>query len=462
MDATFNPNLDLSQTFGIELELLCLRPDTLFSGTPMCDIVLTALREAGVPVSNHTCMDIGGLTPAPFSEWRVEEEVLELTPEEQALLPAGYSADPIEMVSRKFSHALDNWQGEIAAVLTVLQNLETQCGVKFMTNRSCGFHVHVGQLDGTPLPLRTAKNLYLLTTAFESSLDALHAAHRIAIPWDAKERQHCWPLSFFATKQNHGGNVFERFLHIEHLTSYEELGGCFFLDSEDMAGREECTGHNSAINFDNLFPDEDMGRHQETLTGTIEFRQHAATLDLETICAWVQLTTGMVRFASRAMQQKPGQFVDLLANALSEEMNIDALLALLDIPDVATNTHYYAVSSGRYVLPAPLLTPAHAPLLPLVAATWAAAAASTSRQAVDAVIEEKASQGVYGNDPNLTAFKLHDKAVEDSWWHMEREKFIAGQYLETWDPEELSRVMAAFFKTLSADYEMALRSARER
>lgn len=459
MDASDEP----PQTFGIELELICLRPAILphsltafnIDSVDMVDVVYNALVRRSVPVSNHNSLCINDGLP-PFSQWRVEEEVLDLTPEEQALLPAGYIAEPLELASRKFFYARDDWRTEITTVLNALKELEAH-GVKFITNRSTGFHVHVGY-DHYTVPLRTAKNLFLFATAYEHVLDELHAAPRIAIPWEKQERHHCYPLSFFAKRRDHGRELFERLRYIERAQTYEQLGSTFFASTDEMGTGEQCTGHNSAYNFDNLYPDEERGRYAETLTGTIEFRQHAGTLDFTAITSWIEVTVGLVRFAAESASNtdEMENFVNLLFNAVHPNQPHKGLWTDLGVADMPEEVYEYynALKNGTLIIPAPEITDKHLPLLPLLTANWTANVADSSRQAVQDTIRHKSDEGLYGHDyasvgfvvPNGSATSLLDTKKHEAM-------FPGGQ---SWSEADFSLVMEWMFDYVSKRHQDAI------
>lgn len=417
------------QTFGIELELLCLRPaylpPTISPSQPgsnqIIDAIYDALLAHDISISDHNSLSIndGAL---PFSQWRVEEEVLSLTPEEEELLPEGYVVEPVELASRKFYYAHEDWRAEVNAVLAALRELEAAYGVKFMTNSSAGFHVHVGYSDAStsasiPVPLRTAKNVFLFATAFEPLIDTLHATPRIAIPWEKKERHHCYPLSFFATKRRHGDELFERLQFIERMQSYDDIGSAFFMPADEMGGDEQCTGHNAAYNFDNLFPDEGNGRYAETLTGTIEFRQHAGTFDFDAIVAWVELTTAIVRYAADSGADVNGMqdFVGMLASATDPKVGWDNFLneSLVAVPH-EVREYYDAVTSGTLTLPyEPQVQEIHAPLLPLLRLNHAVNTTDFSRRVVQTTIADKFAHGTYGHDPVAAPFVFPETCADE-------------------------------------------------
>lgn len=448
-----------SQTFGIELELLCLRPAFLSpdispsqpgSGL-IIDAVYDALIRHGVPVSDHNSLDINDST-VPFSQWRVEEEVLTLTPEEKVLLPEGYTVEPLELASRKFTHGHEDWRGEIAKVLMALTELELLYGVKFITNSSAGFHVHVGDSSPSPLPLRTAKNVFLFCTAYEAMIDSLHAVERIAIPWGKQERHHCYPLSFFAAQRGLGDTLFERLQSIEQIVSYEQLGSSFAVSADEMDSDEGCTGHNAAINFDNLFPDEEIGRYAEGLTGTIEFRQHAATLDLQAIVSWVEFTTALVRYCEEATSTATDtrNFILNLAAAVHPATSLsdhdffcpDTMFAVPG--DV--RTYYQSLVSGTLPPSEAFLTAYHTPLLPLLETNAAQRHASTSRAAILSAIATKCAQGSYGHDPELAPFAPPEMMVFSMIEEKEERCIEAGFDLES--DEGVSWVLRAAFAAL--------------
>ena len=295
----------------------------------------------------------------PYSQWRIEPEVLDLSPQEQLLLPEGYVVEAIELISRKFYPGHEDWRSEILAVLDALRELEGY-GVKFLTNESAGFHVHVGYHEHS-VPLRTAKNVFLFAAAFEAQLDELHSAPRIAVPVNAEKRHHCHPLSFFlANKCGMGSTVYERLQFVERAASYEQLGSIFFVSAEEMGSDEVRTGHNSAYNFDNLFPNPELDRHAETLTGTVEFRQHAGTLDYNAIVAWVETTTAIVRYAAETEME---DLLEVLMTATSERTGLGFLAEMIVLPDEVSEYHEL-LTNGTLVVPAPETTDAHTPLIP--------------------------------------------------------------------------------------------------
>ena len=133
-----------------------------------------------------------------------------------------------------------------------------------VVNESCGLHVHVGnELKG--FPLQTLKNFCILTTTFERELQSLHPPSRIdnrhsrssgAIfmgisPWDVEK--------IIKSTHNEDGLIF-RVQNKQKGYAYNLL---------NLGGGKE----------------------------TIEFRQHEATVNVDDIVKWVELTCSLVEKA---------------------------------------------------------------------------------------------------------------------------------------------------------------------
>ena len=304
----FYSNMDL--TFGIELEFIAIYPDGHFEhyGGPhtaarcgqsnQCEYILCeAFRSKRIPVTREAVQGNNG----KFSNWIIGTDSHNLTAEEELHVPQGYRVEPLELASRKFHFYTDDWQTEIKAVLEILSGFETS-GVKFVTNEQTGFHVHVGNHDRL-WPLRTVKSLLQLVTAFEWCFDTLHMVHRIVHPiYDLC--QYMTPSWFFLQKpklgaQNRLDSPRDWLATIESVKTIAEFCKLFQFDEGDFEG--ETNGHFSAYNFDNLIPTD----RRAIPTGTIEFRQHAGTLEFKDIVAWITLTSKLVEWCHLCQDPTP-------------------------------------------------------------------------------------------------------------------------------------------------------------
>lgn len=346
---SISPNTDFTMpldklTFGVELEFICIRPDGLFNHDVYSDdpdvgneaptagpFIWHCLNQNGIPAVGWEDPDTEDEVEWPsHSRWRVESDCLKLSEEEYAQLDWDWSVEEIELSSRKFDFHRDDWRGEIQAVLDVLRAIEAR-GCRFVTNNSTGMHVHVGN-DKYPIPLPCAKNVFQFATAFESLLDQLHPITRTDIPADLSEGRNTLPPCYFhmlssnifdAHIPGESPALFHRLANIETAVTYKDLGSFFTVDRSRWNSPIPTTGHNSAYNFDNLFPDHSAGRYAETLTGTIEFRQHAGSLDFLEITAWICLVCRIVDFCSTVDSE---DMIKLCLHAVEPDYALDDLL----------------------------------------------------------------------------------------------------------------------------------------
>lgn len=243
-----------------------------------------------------------------YSCWSVKEEGgLYLSPTElQALEQHSHGVkfhqQPLEVSSRILDFE-GNWEKEIQTVLGVFQDLRNR-GVRFITNSTTGFHIHVGFWD-QGVPLRTAKSVLQFCTGFEDRLDALYSVDRLDGEFAEKTAN---GLHFNAglayhfqhnPKTDFGPNIFHWLVSIEEAKSHAELGEFF---CNDMPGdpdgfMDKTNGHYCTLNLDNLYsPPMDTLGGGIPPTGTIEFRQHQGTLEPEAIIAQVLLKQAIVSF----------------------------------------------------------------------------------------------------------------------------------------------------------------------
>ncbi|KAK0251725.1 hypothetical protein LTS09_013185 [Friedmanniomyces endolithicus] len=337
-------------TFGVEIEVIAAWPRTVnpdhLIPSPL-KAIYSQLTSAGVPV---TLSEPGWeARAANFTHWQLKTDLIALSPAELAAFPRGsYTSESVELASRRFDFYHDDWRGEIKRVLQVLSQLEQNPGARFFTNASTGLHVHVADHD-RGLPLRAAKNLLQLATAFERCFDALHAANRIAYP---RVFSHdgggnsigdfwCAPLSWFhrANGQTSAdANLYDWLAAIEDQPSLPALntGICGLTEDIAEAGgmfHRTAYGHNSAYNLDNLYPHFAGERY----TGTLEFRQHAGTMDYLEVVHWIVLTTGMVRYCAAV---EPVPFLTLCAYGVDRRVGLRGLLTAMQCP--ADTVGYFA------------------------------------------------------------------------------------------------------------------------
>ncbi|KAK5164946.1 uncharacterized protein LTR77_009611 [Saxophila tyrrhenica] len=299
-------------TFGVELEFIALYKlagDEEPSGTLVGETIYNRLLAAGIPAVGYESLDgdINDTAPS-YSRWRVETDDVDLKPDERKLLPEGWYEEPIELVSRKLHINDPNCINEIATVLQALRSIEgVDC--RFVTNVQAGLHVHMGWND-EKIPLRVAKNVLQLCTAFERQLDQIHSTDRI-------NNRSCRALSLFHMKQIDGdedGN--------ENRESKKKDN--FLLSN--LYDIETLDSYKAIVNFDNLWWNWKEVDENAPITGTIEFRQHAGSLDLAAIRNCIALTSTIVHYSAST---PPLHFVQLLLKGLDTTFTLRQLLQCL-------------------------------------------------------------------------------------------------------------------------------------
>lgn len=237
-------NLDEVMTFGIELEFMAVYPPPFFHDLVQEDDTsdaITALSraffDAGVPSCGHESLeddDDINMDEDNYTKWSVKDEGgLELSEREQAVmneheLNTENMVQAIEISSRRFTFA-ENWQAELKAVLSVFEHFR-QLGVHFITNRSTGFHLHIG-FGGARMKIGTVKNVFQLCAAFEDRLDSLYTTKRIDENAAHSEQGHfnaglAWHFQN-NKKTDFGRNIFHWLVSIEEAITYESLGKFF-------------------------------------------------------------------------------------------------------------------------------------------------------------------------------------------------------------------------------------------
>lgn len=304
-------DIHVDNTFGIELEFfLIYQCDRLEEDRGAYAAVAEVLNRHQIACrdESNTNSMYYNVPTAPVEQtdtqryaiWRVTEDYHALTEEQSRVWKEclehdpqlqsdgdGYYISSIELVSRKFRYHQDSWEAEIRQALVAIYALEQSPDFKLITNEECGFHVHVGN-SVSRVPLDTAKELAKFVTAFEPQIEALHATHRVA-SFD----HYCMNKSplYMNLANAHfllGVNALTMqgwLQRIDGCTSFAQLASVFSFPGPNQGWVSD--GKQSAYSFDQLFVDRMQRRTR--IINTIEFRQHAGTLDLSTILNWVHV-----------------------------------------------------------------------------------------------------------------------------------------------------------------------------
>ena len=138
------------------------------------------------------------------------------------------------------------------------------------TNVSCGLHIHVGNNGHDGFPMQTLRNFCKLVTVFEQQICSLHPDHRIA-------NEYCTSPGLAMQEMS----LWERALTLEQITDLPGL--CRYFN---RAGNYWT--HLTAYNLFNL----DVAAMK-----TIEFRQHAGSLEPLEITTWAETVVSLLGVA---------------------------------------------------------------------------------------------------------------------------------------------------------------------
>ena len=315
----------LNLTFGVELEFIIkYRPDFLTSerlkggldhnvdrrSSVIHTQLFQALLAADVPV---TLQDMGDA-----ANWSILlDRSIEFT--EERLWDVEYRFIGIEVRSRVLpGHTPERFDESLDEIRLVINTIN-QLPFTVLTNRTTGLHVHVGNRH-QGFPLRTLRNLCQTVLGLSRSIESIHPSHRVSSQHAAS---YCSPTSRALPFTNgHAANL----LLVEKCATIDAL--------VDLLNPGAYKSH--AYNLANL----DTRRGPpSTLKQTVEFRQHAGSVDTEEVCAWAEAVTGLVQWCHHVPS---GILVPLLLDAEEQPG-----LGLLEVLKVIGKEHLCGFYRGR-------------------------------------------------------------------------------------------------------------------
>lgn len=227
----------------------------------------------------------------------------------------------------------------------------------FMTDEETGLHMHVGLVDGSPLPLRVLQNLFLLIVLFEDEFARLHPHHRrngasnieiesnrvefLADGADAVTRWVPDPTS------NTG-----RMLKQTCLPNYQsvaEIKAAIFQGVEgarDPRARFRLLtgGKQHAVNFSYCFRD-------SPAAATVEFRQHAGSLDADEVFHWYGHCAGLVGLARRYARENTTVLEALGIGCWDDAICLEDLWGEMRLPEESRVFYRQRIERFRRVCP---------------------------------------------------------------------------------------------------------------
>ncbi|MCJ1414394.1 hypothetical protein MMC32_000720 [Xylographa parallela] len=273
-------------TFGIELEFFYTYDDSYESElvelgsrygiqlTPeksyqlVYEIVAQILRKNKLPVNAVT----EDRSKDSYDKWTVKTEYLDPNP----VHDPNTKWHEIEVVSRVLVFEEKSFE-EVRLVLAILEKFPGP--YKFYVNRCAGSHVHVGA-EQEKFVLPWLKKFTQTVTAFEHEIESLHSDDRI------QNRFARAPSQLHRLLARNGPLASLGVLDAQK--TFEDLYETF------------AENRYNAYNLDNLLDPDSYPSDETRPKQTIEFRQHAGTLDGDTICNWVEFVCALIKYSFSA------------------------------------------------------------------------------------------------------------------------------------------------------------------
>jgi hypothetical protein len=262
-----------SREHAIELNRLAENDPTmkqrLLVGTYIMYHLHHSLADAGIAVQ----VDDENFEKG-YKVWTMEFETLyhsDLPPEDQ-----GATRDDFEVVSRILMYNRECFD-EVRKVFHVMGKYKNP---PFAVNTATGLHIHVGS-PNQPYTLEWLKGFTQLVTAFEHEIEALHVDHRV--------RGENGQVNGFCNPPTRNPILLPR---LGPVVGIAILEGCEEINSLQQTFS---WGHRQmAYNLLNIGNTEWINHNPKQ---TIEFRQHAGSLDAEEILNWATFAGALVQYA---------------------------------------------------------------------------------------------------------------------------------------------------------------------
>jgi len=191
--------------------------------------------------------------------------------------------NPVEVVSRVLRIAdVRTWGREIPRMLGSIACNRLR---PFVTD-TAGYHVHIGLGDHC-FPLETVKKIGAVVVLAERTIDLFHEEHR------RDNKKNIAPLiTKEGLKSLTRKEIFDQIMGTNDLDEFLDVVNGRRVNWNEMGDKEELIvrWRYYKVNFTYLQPDDPKG--------TIEFRQHAATLDYVEIQMWIRFLGLLVVHAS--------------------------------------------------------------------------------------------------------------------------------------------------------------------
>lgn len=215
----------------------------------------------------------------------------------------------IELVSPPYSEdELSNAEADISSLLSSLDTPTS--GIT--TNTTGGFHVHIGTPTGECLPIKVLQHLSTLLIIYEDQISRLHPPHRRGRTDEIESNKLRFAAEYIGNEpldfidrlapdlDNGTGETVTTIKLKKHESRYKAIHEIHRLlfDEVDQAENpiaqlQKGMGPRRGMTVNFAYLDRPNGPQ------TIEFRQHAASVDGKEISYWVRFCLGLVKLAWR-------------------------------------------------------------------------------------------------------------------------------------------------------------------
>lgn len=199
-----------------------------------------------------------------------------------------------------------HWSKQIGAMLAVMKKFHPAF------NDTTGLHIHVGR-GRKSFALSQCKKIAAFLVLFETTIDYMHPKTRCKSTPDSYIRSTRWNNNF---KNIDDRGAFDKIMSVTSIKDLQNI-----------------------VNY--ASPETDMHYHRYSFMslgeiGTIEFRQHEATIDGDAISNWIILTAAIVEYASNCDKDVLKQ--QLTGNNLTLEL-LFKMLGYPTVPDYYRRMH---------------------------------------------------------------------------------------------------------------------------
>jgi hypothetical protein len=253
----------------------------------------------------------------------------------------------IELVSPPYlSTNLRTAQEDISSLFSAIHSPSSS----ITTNQTCGLHVHIGTPNGEALPLKVLQHLSFLLVIYEHEIARLHPGHRRQRPDEIESNR----LNFFAEYPAPNDTILRTVIDEETdesstkkfestFKAVSEIRRIIFDEVENAVdpvahllsrlGRER--GY--IVNYKYL--------NRRDGPQTIEFRQHAGSVDAEEIAHWVRFCLALVKLAIKYAEEGK----DCGIKHWNDKIDVEDLMVEMELE--AEEREYYKSKAQEYDCP---------------------------------------------------------------------------------------------------------------